>query len=735
LVVTMSVSTAFDLVEIDDYYIFAETYVAEWEGTPRCLHAALAYARNWKVFPAPRGEKKSHKSAKRSGGINWGATKDPNQIHRDFEQWPLANVGVPTGIDNDIWVMEVDTKEGHGVDGVASLRSLIEQHGELPKTLTAESPSGSLHFYFKWPAVVVVGNSTSKIAPGIDVRGEGGMVIAPPSVKPPVGCYSWTSNVEPVEAPRWLLELALEAGNGGGRNGEHNPNPDLEAPLPIVEAAVNVIPNPDLDHDAWKTHGMAIFAASRGSAEGFILFDRFSKKSQKYEAAYTMEAWQSLHRSPPNRIGFGSLHHWACEAEPNWANDYDDQVTSRLDAAAHDEGLHEYILAEMEAEAAGDVVVSLEEARESRDNNHHAKTNGKAETKEEDRQEQASNLHVVRVSEVAAKAYNWLWKSRIARGKVTLLVGMPDVNKSTLALDLTARITKADVLPAGEGRAPLGNVIILSAEDDVADTIRPRLEVAGADLDRVHVITAVKINQKGGRRTFDLTRDIAQLEMLVNSISDVVMIIIDPYSAYMGKPGKLDSYRSTDVRATLAPLFDMASRLDVAVLGIGHLNKSGSMPALLRVLDSVAFVAASRGVYLVTRDPEQKDRRLFVPAKNNIGRNHAGLAFTIYDKLATTVFDNYPAIKWEDGTVDITADDALAWREDGRRSVTKEQAKNLIREMLANGSMKQQDVQARAEEQGITARVLNTAKKDLGVVSSRADGAWWWTLPGQPPAF
>jgi hypothetical protein len=111
---------AFDLVEIDDYYIFAATYVAEWEGTPRCLHAALAYAAKWRVFPAPRGERKSHKSAANSGGINWGATRDPDQIRRDFAKWPQANVGIPTGKDNGIWVLDVDTKEGHGVDGIAS---------------------------------------------------------------------------------------------------------------------------------------------------------------------------------------------------------------------------------------------------------------------------------------------------------------------------------------------------------------------------------------------------------------------------------------------------------------------------------------------------------------------------------------------------------------------------------------------------------------------------------------
>jgi AAA domain len=421
----------------------------------------------------------------------------------------------------------------------------------------------------------------------------------------------------------------------------------------------------------------------------------------------------------PDRLRFASP--LACESEPNWLNDYDAQADAEMHAAATDEEMQQEILDELEAEAANHEPVEAEfirpgngsgnghadagsaeakgekkqESKEEKkqeskeEKKQESKEEKKQESKEEKKQEPPIHLHVVKVADVEAKKYNWLWPSRIARGKVTLFVGMPDVNKSTLALDLASRITNGEVLPNSEGRAPCGTVIILSAEDDVADTMRPRLEVAGANLDKVYAITAAKVDKKGGRRIFDLTRDIAQLELLVKVTGDVVAIIIDPYSAYMGKPGKLDSFRSTDVRATLAPLFDMASRLDVAVIGIGHLNKSGSMPALMRVLDSVAFVAASRGVYLIVRDPEDDERRLFLPAKNNIGRIRSGLAFKVVEKLATTVFDSYPCIRWEDEAVDMTADEALAWREDGRRSETKEHAKALLRQVLANGPVKQ----------------------------------------------
>jgi hypothetical protein len=725
------------LVEIDDYYIFAEVYTNEWEGKPRCLPAALRYAaKGWRVFPAPRGEKKSHKSAEHSGGRKWGATDDPNEIERDFARWPEANVGIPTGADNGFWVLEADTKDGHSVDGIGSLRALEEQHGKLPDTLTAESPSGSIHYYFKRPAGREIRNSASTIAPGVDVRGEGGMVIAPPSVKAGTlnGAYTFTSNFELAEAPDWLVDMAAATSGGNCEYEEREPNSELEAAnIEVVAAAVEVIPNPDLDWESWNTIGMAIFAATGGSSVGLAIFDRFSQKSAKYKkngAKNTLDKWRSFHSSPPNRIGMGSLHHWATEADPGWLSDCDDQAQAEINAAG--------AAARLEAsEPAASTKVEQEHPSDSGNGQAPPKSESKSESKSETRDgprtdERPSGLVIVRVSDVESKRYNWLWKPRIARGKLALLVGMPDVSKSTFALDLITRITHGSALPNDEGLAPLGSAIILSAEDDVADTVRPRLEVAGADLERVHVITAVDTKQ-GGRRTFDLGQDIKRLEREVLRIGDVNLIVVDPFSAYMGKPGKIDTFRSTDVRSTLAPLQDMAARLEVAVLGIGHLNKSGSMTALMRVLDSVAFVAAARGVYIIVRDPEDDERRLFLPVKNNIGKIRTGLSFRIVEKLAPPpVFDSYPALKWEDGAVNMTADEALAWKDDGRRSEAAEKAKRLILEMLANGAVRQRDVQAKAAEQQIGARSLRTAKVALGIVSTRAEGAWWWSLPSQP---
>lgn len=176
--------------------------------------AALEYAaRGWPVFPAPQGQKKSHKSEKHSG-TKWGATIDAAEIESDWAKWPQANVGIVTGPKSGFFVVEADTLQGHGVDGIANLADLIDQNGPLPDTIEALSPSGSWHIYFKWPEGLDIANSAGQVAPGVDVRGDGGMVIGVPSVK--TGAekpYRWETPpglFDLAECPEWLLKLCTK---------------------------------------------------------------------------------------------------------------------------------------------------------------------------------------------------------------------------------------------------------------------------------------------------------------------------------------------------------------------------------------------------------------------------------------------------------------------------------------------------------------------------------------------
>src|SRR4029077_19950087 len=128
-----------------------------------------------------------------------------------------ANLGIATGSCSGFFVVEADTPEGHDVDGIAALQVLEAEHGKLPHTLMAESPSGSLHYYFNNPPRTVIRNSASVIAPGVDVRAEGGMAMGPPSVRPGVGSYRWVNANPTADPPTWLIEKIAEPANGNGK--------------------------------------------------------------------------------------------------------------------------------------------------------------------------------------------------------------------------------------------------------------------------------------------------------------------------------------------------------------------------------------------------------------------------------------------------------------------------------------------------------------------------------------
>jgi Bifunctional DNA primase/polymerase, N-terminal/Primase C terminal 2 (PriCT-2) len=286
----------------------------------RMVDHALAYAaRGWFVFPAPaNGEKKSHKSAEFSSGRAWGATTNAQQIQRDFTRWPNANIGVVTGPKSGIFVVEADTPEGHNVDGIASMRALEARHGALPETLAAESPSGSLHYYLNYPPDVTITNTTSKIGPGIDVLGDGGMVIAPPSNRPGKGQYKWLNAAPIADAPPWLIELAT----AGDDDAPHEPNSEPEADPALLAAAMAALPNSDVPQREYNKVGMACWAAFGGSAEGFEAFDQWARKSKKYHGG-TRKRWAHYFKSPPSKLTAGSIIHWANQASPGWREAYE----------------------------------------------------------------------------------------------------------------------------------------------------------------------------------------------------------------------------------------------------------------------------------------------------------------------------------------------------------------------------------------------------------------------------
>lgn len=344
-------------------------------------------------------------------------------------------------------------------------------------------------------------------------------------------------------------------------------------------------------------------------------------------------------------------------------------------------------------------------------------------------------MHARCLADVQAEPVHWLWPGRIARGKVTVLAGHPGLGKSQLCASLAAVITAGGLWPVDRTRAGVGAVAILSAEDDAADTLKPRLLAAGADVRRVHVLDAVRCLGRDGKpagRTFDLAADVAALAGMLERLGDVAMLVIDPITAYLGG---VDSHRNAEVRGLLAPLSDMAARLGVAVVCVTHLNKSGGADALARVTGSLAFVAAARAAWIVAKDPQDPARRLFLPAKNNLGPDSAGLAFGIE---SATVEDGIETSRlvWHAETVTMTASEALATEQGPDRredAPQRDEVEAWLAEQLAVGPVATEDLQRRARADGVAWATVRRAKDALGAKARRhgfgAAGKWIWELP------
>jgi Bifunctional DNA primase/polymerase, N-terminal/Primase C terminal 2 (PriCT-2) len=294
------------------------------------LEAVLLYVElfDWEVFPVPPGTKKSYKSARFSNGVRWGATNKPAVIKRDFKRWPKANLGIPTGIENGFWVLEADTPKGHDIDGIASLRALERNHGRLPKTLMVVSPSGSLHYYFKWPkGKLIICNSASKIAPGIDVRGEGGMVVAPPSIKEGVGQYRWLNwGTAGAYAPNWLLDLVIRKPKEATAVNPNNWSYDSNIATGMIEFALGVIQqvcaaSGKWPYQVWFEIGCALHFEL--GDEGFAIFDAWSRMSPTYNAAHCVAKWRECAKI--NTFKIGTILHYANLASPGWRSVFDAQ--------------------------------------------------------------------------------------------------------------------------------------------------------------------------------------------------------------------------------------------------------------------------------------------------------------------------------------------------------------------------------------------------------------------------
>lgn len=351
-------------------------------------------------------------------------------------------------------------------------------------------------------------------------------------------------------------------------------------------------------------------------------------------------------------------------------------------------------------------------------------------------------------SDIHPEEIKWLWPNRIARGKLSFLAGPADQGKSQMICDITARVTNGQAWPNNEGKiaeADRGSVIVLSSEDDPADTMVPRLMAAGADLTRVIFVKMMvtPIEGKAGRM-FNIAQDLAQLTEIIRARDDVKLITIDPINAYMGtgRRNGTDTFKTSEVRAVLSPLGDLSARHDVATLFLSHLTKGNSNGSPLgRMLDSQAFTAIARTGWFVA--PEMKDKaetglKFFVKGKSNVGAPMPGLTYRIEAVTVQTgngLTLTVPRIKWE-GTTDKSSAQAFRQMDNGgeteERGTLSDAAETFLRDELSPKPLDLKILRGRAEDAGHSWRNVRRVAAEIGVVSA-SDGfgkgrVTTWTL-------
>ena len=333
-----------------------------------------------------------------------------------------------------------------------------------------------------------------------------------------------------------------------------------------------------------------------------------------------------------------------------------------------------------------------------------------------------SRLEIIDLENVKSENIDYIWQNRIAVGKHTAVAGVGGKGKSQLLYYTTATITTAGNWPNSEGKAPQGSVLILSAEDDVKDMMKPRMFAAGVrDFKRVRAIKAVNV---GGKiKQFSLLDDLDELYKECRARGDVVMVGIDPLGSYLG--GELDTHRDAALRSALDPINEFASAAKVGIVSIMHFNKAASMKSAMdRVMGGAGFVNAPRcamGWLVDNDDPEKRD---FVCLKTNMGTPegllaHLDLASAGKDHR-TNLEIRAPRIVWE-GATGKTADMIVA-ADRAREAPKLDEAIAFLQGELKDGPAPVEDVKKHASALGINADTLKRARYEIGVKARQIEG-------------
>ena len=346
--------------------------------------------------------------------------------------------------------------------------------------------------------------------------------------------------------------------------------------------------------------------------------------------------------------------------------------------------------------------------------------NKKAEWKRSEPELKLINMESVKVEQI-----EWLLYPFIPFGKVTIIQGDPGEGKTTMVLQIIAKLTrgepillnkksqkeaqqdseenlKQEVLSQDKPIQPV-NVIYQTAEDGLGDTIKPRLLAAGADCSRVLVIDD---------REQPLTMLDVRLEEAIMQ-TKARMVVLDPIQGFLGTD--VDMHRANEIRPLMKRMAVLAEKYHCAIILIGHMNKNSNGKSSYRGLGSIDFQAAARSVLIVGRLKDEPETRVMCHVKSSLAPEGKSVAFRL---------DKETGFQWI-GEYDISADDLLSGDARGQKSRI---AKEFLLDILADGGMAQKKIEEEANKQGIKKKTLRNAKQELEIDSVKRGNQWFWIL-------
>ena len=328
-------------------------------------------------------------------------------------------------------------------------------------------------------------------------------------------------------------------------------------------------------------------------------------------------------------------------------------------------------------------------------------------------EKQNVELKLIHMEDVVSKEVEWLWYPYIPYGKITIIEGDPGEGKTTLVLKLAAALSRGLPLPCDDDKEyePI-HIIYQTAEDGIEDTIKPRLEKAGADCSMIRVIDETD-------KELSMTDD--RLEQAIIE-TKARLIILDPIQAYIG--ATVDIHRVNEIRPVLKHLGIIAEKHNCAIILIGHMNKASGSKSTYRGLGSIDIQATARSVLLVARLRDKPNIRIMAHDKSSLAPAGDAIGFEMTEDNGMVCIGPY----------DITIDELLSGNE-GRGKKKLDIAENFIKEYFgSNKVIPSNEIMMEAAKRSIKRNTLLSAKKKLGITSDKEkaeDGTiyWTWVMP------